>query len=43
LSLAGAAWYAWRHRPSASPMARAARAAHAAHPARRQLTGSGRL
>jgi hypothetical protein len=31
LSLAGAAWYAWRHRPSSSPMARAARAAHAAH------------
>jgi hypothetical protein len=29
LSLAGAAWYAWRHRPIASPMARAARAAHA--------------
>jgi hypothetical protein len=29
LSLAGAAWYAWRHRPAASPMARAARAAHA--------------
>jgi hypothetical protein len=43
LSLAGAAWYAWRHRPSASPMARAARAAHAAHPSRRQLTGSGRV
>ena len=30
LSLAGAAWYAWRHRPAASPMARAASAAHAA-------------
>jgi hypothetical protein len=30
LSIAGAAWYAWRHRPVASPMARAARAAHAA-------------
>jgi len=30
LSLAGAAWYAWRHRPVTSPMARAARAAHAA-------------
>jgi hypothetical protein len=29
LSLAGAAWYAWRHRPVSSPMARAARAAHA--------------
>jgi hypothetical protein len=29
LSLAGAAWYAWRHRPAGSPMARAARAAHA--------------
>lgn len=29
LSLAGAAWYAWRHRPASSPMARAARAAHA--------------
>ena len=39
LSLAGAAWYAWRHRPSASPMARAARAAHGARPARRQLSG----
>jgi hypothetical protein len=43
LSLAGAAWYAWCHRPSTSPMARAARAAHAAHPSRRQLTGSGRV
>lgn len=30
LSLAGAAWYAWRHRPSGSPMARAIKAAHGA-------------
>jgi hypothetical protein len=42
LSLAGAAWYAWRHRPSASPMARAARAAHAAGGARRALGDQGR-
>ncbi|HEX5240278.1 MAG TPA: hypothetical protein VFW20_04700 [Candidatus Limnocylindrales bacterium] len=41
LSLAGAAWYAWRHRPAASPMARAARAARAAR--RSRATGSGRL
>jgi hypothetical protein len=30
ISLAGAAWFAWRHRPAPSPMARAIRAAHAA-------------
>jgi hypothetical protein len=29
ISLAGAAWFAWRRRPSPSPMARAIRAAHA--------------
>lgn len=29
ISLAGAAWLAWRHRAAASPMARAARTAHA--------------
>jgi hypothetical protein len=44
ISLAGAAWFAWRHRPSASPMARAARAAHAhaAGAGRGQLSRSGR-
>lgn len=43
LSLAGAAWYAWRHRPSGSPMARAARAAHGSRSGRRQLSGTGRV
>jgi hypothetical protein len=44
ISLAGAAWFAWRHRPSASPMARAARAAHAhaGGSGRGQLSRSGR-
>jgi hypothetical protein len=43
ISLAGAAWFAWRHRPSGSPMARAARAAHAhAGAGRGQLSRSGR-
>ena len=31
ISLAGAAWLAWRRRATASPMARAARAAHSTH------------
>ena len=34
LSLAGAAWFAWRHRPASSRMARAVRAAHASSGAR---------
>ncbi len=42
ISLAGAAWLAWRRRAAASPMTRAARAAHAGHPSRRPVSRLGR-
>jgi hypothetical protein len=42
ISLAGAAWYAWRHRPPASPMARAIRAAHGPTAGRSHLGRAGR-
>ena len=42
ISLAGAAWYAWRHRPPTSPMARAIRAAHGPMAGRSHLGRAGR-
>lgn len=45
ISLAGAAWLAWRRRAAVSPMTRAARAAHASrgsHPSRRPANRLGR-